>query len=156
MPSVLFVCTANQFRSPLCAALFLKQLKENRTENAWKVESAGTWVPRKSGAHPEAINQANRLGVDLSRHETREVSRLLLEGVDLVVVMTQNQKEALQVEFEDLAQKIKDLPELTGKRHVNISDPAEEGFRNSAAIADELQMEITEAYPILVKTLRGN
>ena len=41
MPSVLFVCTANQFRSPIAAALFSRKLQDERVSQGWSVGSAG-------------------------------------------------------------------------------------------------------------------
>ncbi|MGB9521787.1 MAG: low molecular weight phosphatase family protein, partial [Anaerolineales bacterium] len=42
MPSVLFVCTANQCRSPLAQGLF--QLALNGQLSGWRIDSAGTWA----------------------------------------------------------------------------------------------------------------
>ena len=44
MPKVLFVCTANRFRSPLAAAIFKRFLLESQETGRWRVSSAGTWT----------------------------------------------------------------------------------------------------------------
>jgi len=83
MPNVLFVCMANQFRSPLAAALFEKNLKDENASAGWMVSSAGTWVEQESGAHPAAIHAAKNLGLDLSGHKSREVSADMIAAADL-------------------------------------------------------------------------
>jgi protein-tyrosine phosphatase len=151
MPNLLFVCTANQFRSPLCAALTRKELAARDQTAMWKVDSAGTWVPVKSGAHPAAIRAGKRLGVDLNKHETREVNSTMIREADLVITMTANQKEALQVEFPEQQDKVLMLTELTGGLHSDIADPAASGFKDAECIASELNNEIKQLVEYLLK-----
>lgn len=44
MPSVLFACTANRFRSPIAAARFSHCLQNEVDVQDWRVGSAGTWA----------------------------------------------------------------------------------------------------------------
>lgn len=155
MPNLLFICSANQFRSPLCAALLNKDLATRGLDKTWKVESAGTWVPMKSGAHPTAIRAGNRLGVDLKYHETREVSGAMIQAADLVITMTANQKEALQVEFPEQQDKVFLLTELTQGTHADIPDPAASGFKDADRIAAELHDEIIRLVDYLLKRTRN-
>jgi protein-tyrosine phosphatase len=86
MPSVLFVCTANQFRSPIAAACLREQLARENLENEWRVESAGTWGV--SGLARPPWRQPMAPGGHRSR-------QMLLEGFDLVL----GHKEAICAEF---------------------------------------------------------
>src|SRR5512141_235703 len=104
MPSVLFVCTANRFRSPLAAAIFSRALEEeNNREIAslihrtgpWKVRSAGTWAIPGQSVIPEAYQAAQKLGLNLADHRAERVSVQLLSAYDLILVMQASQKEAL-------------------------------------------------------------
>ena len=49
MYSVLFVCTGNQYRSPIAAEVFRMQLAQDGRSAHFKVNSAGTWA--FSGQH---------------------------------------------------------------------------------------------------------
>ena len=55
MPTLLFVCTANRFRSPLAAAYAARQLRDAGLPADWQAASAGTWTPAGLPAHPKAL-----------------------------------------------------------------------------------------------------
>ena len=113
MPSVLFVCTANQFRSPIAAACFLKHIEREALDTKWKVESAGTWT--ESGMHAPgiALQVARSLGLDgLESHLTRQVEQDLLDQFDLVIVMEKGHKEAIYTEFPSARQRLYLLSEI--------------------------------------------
>jgi len=73
MPSVLFVCTANRFRSPIAAALFLKALKDQGVKGSWSVGSAGTWAVSGQPVLTSVLEVAQDYGLDLSTHRSRHV-----------------------------------------------------------------------------------
>ena len=124
MPSILFVCTANRFRSPIAAACFKKELVVRHTEGGWKVMSAGTWTTDGLPATPGAISGARRIGLDISRHASRVITGQLMQEADLIIVMEEGQREALRSEFRQSAQKIHLLSEATSGSSYDIPDPA--------------------------------
>jgi protein-tyrosine phosphatase len=79
--SVVVVCTANRFRSPLAAAVLERELKGLPVE----VTSRGV---RDFGAMPplpQALDSASRLGIDVSRHRARAFRAEELRDADLVI-----------------------------------------------------------------------
>ena len=110
MPSVLFVCTANQTRSPIAAALFASL----PAAAGWRVESAGTWAEEGLPASRAAQRAMQTMGLDISRHRTRCVTGGMLAAFDLIVAMEQGHKEALQAEFPAVAQRVFLLSEMVG------------------------------------------
>jgi len=122
MPSVLFVCLANQFRSPLAAAIFMKLLEEIGLAPTWQVASAGTWATPGLPAVPTALVAAQKLGLDLSGHRAARVDEQLLAAYDLVLVMEAGQKEALQSEFPALYEHIYLLSHVLERRSYDIPD----------------------------------
>ena len=79
--SVVVVCTANRFRSPLAAAVLERELKGLPIE----VTSRGV---RNVGAMPplsQALDSASRLGIDVSRHRARAFRAEELRDADLVI-----------------------------------------------------------------------
>ena len=151
MPNVLFVCMGNQFRSPLTAALFESRLKQEGSFAGWIVGSAGTWVEGASGAHPTAIIEARNVGLDLSKHHTREVTYEMIAAADLVVVMTHGQKEALQFEFASQRSKIVMLSELSTGTEVDLQDPALKDFADCDEVFAELCSEMDKAFNGIVR-----
>lgn len=122
MPSVLFVCTANRFRSPLASAFFQKALTLSATTGQWDVDSAGTWSVPGWPILPEVSLIARKYDLDLARHRSKPVTAALLATQDLVLVMETGHREALQHEFPTAAGRIHLLSQVVEERTYDIPD----------------------------------
>ena len=122
MPSILFVCTANRFRSPLAAAILKRVLDEMGMSDSWEIGSAGTWAETGQPALANIAEVAGRLGIDLSAHRARRVDERLLSRYDLILVMQASQKEALLSEFPSLEERIYLLSYVAERRSYDIPD----------------------------------
>lgn len=151
MPVVLFVCTANQFRSPLAAAAFQKVINEMHPLGNWNIESAGSWVRQEASAHPLAIRYADEIGVDLRRHKSREVNSIILGRADLIIVMSRGQREAIQFEFIECRDRVHSLNDLIEDENYDIPDPAESGFAEAGPIWREIQKKVDLALPKIIQ-----
>ena len=138
MPTILFVCTANRFRSPIAAACFQKELKLHNLDGDWQIGSAGTWTADGMPAMPDAIRSASRLGLDLSGHTSRVIRSQLMSAADLVIVMEQGQKEALQSEFPRSAHKVHLLSEAATGAAYDIPDPVTSAMYAGADVPGEI------------------
>lgn len=123
MTSILFVCTANRYRSPIAAACFKDELGKRERERDWQILSAGTWTTNGLPAMPEAILEARLLGLDIRAHRSQVVTQDLVQKADLILVMERGQKEALQVEFPAHRHKVALLTEVADGSVQDISDP---------------------------------
>jgi protein-tyrosine phosphatase len=137
-PSVLFVCTANRFRSPIVEAAFRKLLQERGIENNWIVGSAGSWTKDGLPPIPSAAWMLEHFGLDLSMHHSRSVSRKLLAQYHLVLVMEKNQKEALQIEFPEFSHKVFMLTEVCNGPVYDIPDPVAQSEEMCLSVAQEI------------------
>jgi protein-tyrosine-phosphatase len=140
MPSILLVCTANQCRSPMAMALLRKRLGDLNLEEAWVVDSAGTWGMSDMSATEFAIETIAERGLDLLGHRSQQVTEALLEGYDLVLTMTQDHQEAIQTEFPQHAGKIWLLSEMV-REQFDIQDPIGmplEAYRETADLLDRI------------------
>ncbi|MEW6285012.1 MAG: low molecular weight phosphotyrosine protein phosphatase [Chloroflexota bacterium] len=122
MPSVLFVCTANRFRSPLASAFFKNELDQNSAAAQWTVDSAGTWAERGLPPLPEASLIARKYDLDLTRHRSKPVTASLLTAQDLILVMEAGQREALQNEFPAIGGRVHLLSWAAERRNYDIPD----------------------------------
>jgi protein-tyrosine phosphatase len=140
MPSVLFVCTANRFRSPLAAAFLIKALEEMGITDSWRIGSAGTWATPGQPVLQTVSDTAQGFGIDLSGHRSARVSRRLLAEHDLILVMQASQKEALLSEFPELGEHIYLLSDVVERRSYDIPDSSgsEQGVQDIAAELDAL------------------
>jgi protein-tyrosine phosphatase len=123
MISVLFVCTANRFRSPIASALFVRSLVKNERLKEYHVESAGTWAEAGAEVVPSAKWIQENLGLDLHTHKSRRVNRELLGHQDLILVMENNHWEALRVEFPEIKNRIHVLANVVTGMLYDIPDP---------------------------------
>jgi protein-tyrosine phosphatase len=144
MPSILFVCTANQFRSPIATACLLKNIEKDHIEGEWIVQSAGTWTSDGHRAPEIALKVASQLGLDgLDNHRSRQINQKLLKDFDLIIVMEIGQKEAICSEFPFVCGRVYTLSEIVDGIAYDISDPAYFGI-SSSRVGHELFMLITK------------
>ena len=136
MYSVLFVCTGNQFRSPVAAEAFREQLARDGLLDQWTVGSAGTWTTSGRQVIPEAVRLARSCGISIERHRTRMVSAEILEEADLVMVMEHGHKESLQVEFPFARKKVHLLSQVLDGLAYDIPDPASAREEAKSIIVD--------------------
>lgn len=94
---VLVVCTANQCRSPLVAALLRRKGAE--TGVAVAVASAGTDARQGSRASEGSVVEAQRLGLDLTTHRSVGLDPEVMLEADLVVTMEAGHVERLAGRF---------------------------------------------------------
>ena len=146
MPSVLFVCTANQFRSPIAAACLLDAIHRRRPPGDWKVESAGTWATPGLPAAATALQAAKPLELQgLESHVSRSVSQELLDDFDLVLVMERGHLEGISSEFPSAAGRVMLLSEVVDGAAVNIPDPFGPGG-NAELVVSQLHDLIHEGF----------
>jgi protein-tyrosine-phosphatase len=140
MPSVLFVCTANRFRSPIAAALFQKALQAQGVKGSWSVGSAGTWAVSGQPVLTNVLKVARDYGLDLSTHRSNQVDAQSLKNNDLILVMQTSHKEALRNEFPSLKESIYLLSEVVEGSSYDIPDlfTSIQGVKDVSADLDEL------------------
>ena len=156
MPSVLFVCTANRFRSPLAAAIMNKILDENaksgadswffHSPDAWHIDSAGTWAVPGQPALPIVSEAAQKLGIDLSGHRSKRLNGEMLSKYDLILVMQASHKESLQIEFPAFGDHIYLLSYVLERGSYDIVD--------SMGTENEVTDVIQDMYTLMQRGLR--
>ena len=140
MPSILFVCTGNQFRSPIAAEAFRQQLERDGRSAQWTVNSAGTWTTPAQPPLRLALDVARALDMDLSRHATRLVDADLLNESDLVFVMESGHKESLLIECPSASGKVYLIAEALKGMNFDIPDPAWSPSEAEAILRDLAEM----------------
>jgi protein-tyrosine phosphatase len=138
MPSILFICTANLYRSPLAAAFLKDKLKDIPGGNEWVIDSAGTWTKSGTPIHSQTIEDAAQFNLDIRAHRSKQVTAELLFRQDLILAMETGHKEAMQIEFPDQSKKIHLLSEVVDGRSYDIPDPFSLEGEHDRQVADEL------------------
>jgi protein-tyrosine-phosphatase len=146
MPAILFVCTANQFRSPLAAAFFSRKMSSLAWKEDWLVQSAGVWASPGLPALPLANIAAHKLGVSLEGHRTQRVTSMLVSTQDLILVMEAWQKEALQQEFALFSKRVYLLTEAALNRVEDIPDPVVSDTENYIEVVTRINEMIMQGF----------
>ena len=149
MTNILFVCTGNQFRSPIAAA-YLRQRLEERGVRDWQVESAGTWAIPRLGPSAEAIRDADGLGLDIRDHVSCMVDEEVLRDAGLIITMEKGQKEALLTEFPGCGGRTYVLSELLGGLTFNVPDPVAYPGEHGKVLREMCEL-IERAFPRIVE-----
>ena len=155
MPSVLFVCTGNQYRSPIAAAAFLRQLNRQGKASRWIVRSAGTWTTPNQPPLPDAVRVAQDLGLNIRDRTTRKVTAGELSKCDLILVMEHKHKEALSYEFPTASKKIHLLSEVVNHLDYDIWDPADPSV-SAKGVAIELCDSIRRGFQEICELAESN
>lgn len=140
MVSVLFICTGNQYRSPIAAAVFLEQLIRDGLAAQWRVGSAGTWTSSGRQAPQDALALARSFGISIDGHITRMLYAGMLEDADLVLVMEKGHQESIQYEFPFAGGKVHLLSQVLEGNAYDIPDPLGAGDEARVIIHDLVEM----------------
>lgn len=155
MPSILFICTANQFRSPIASACLLKSIEPENADREWVIESAGTRTKAGTPLPKITLRVADQLRLEgLDRHLTRQIDQPLLNSFDLIIVMEAGQKEAIASEFPTIRTRLYLLAEIVDGISYDIPDPAQRGV-DPHDIGRELQMLMTRGKGKILQLARS-
>jgi protein-tyrosine phosphatase len=155
MPSVLFVCTANRFRSPLAEAWFQRRLDQDANAQGWSVGSAGTWTEPGQPVIPSARWANDHFGLDLSAHKSQRISADLLARYDLILVMENNHRESLLVEFPETKGRLFLLAQVADDVAYDVPDPTVQPRDTFQDIATELRDLIDKGYGNICRLARN-
>ncbi|MFM7508117.1 MAG: hypothetical protein ACKO5A_01025 [Actinomycetota bacterium] len=83
-PTLLFICTANQCRSPMAEALATSWVEQHSVTAG--IASAGL-LPGDVAVHPGSVLALRRRGIDISAHRSRQLTPDLVNWANLVITM---------------------------------------------------------------------
>ena len=123
MFEILMICTGNICRSPMAEGL-LRHLLPPPLESQVRVSSAGTYAMHGNQPAPHAVTTMARLGIDISAHRARMVSRELLRRTDLSLVMERGHLNTLRTMLLFGKSNIKMLTAFApGENEPDVADP---------------------------------
>ena len=114
---VLVVCVGNICRSPMAEAMLQHALKDNTDVT---VTSAGLGALAGHAASAHAVALMAERGLDISRHEARQLTPDMISDSDLILVMEQGHRRAIDSVEPTARGKIYRLCEWRDK---DIPDP---------------------------------
>ena len=116
---VLVVCTGNTCRSPMAEGW----LNHKLAGKGWQAESAGVAAWDGGTAASEAIEVMQEIGVDISAHRSRKLSRKLVEEADLILAMTGGHLREINQRFPEAKDKVQLLNSFGPGPAADVADP---------------------------------
>ena len=98
MGPIICICTGNVCRSPMAERLLDKALRAAGLEKP-EVHSAGVAAYDGNPATSYSIRAMNEIGVDISSHRSRYLTKKIIDEASLLLVMTQMHKYAIEEEY---------------------------------------------------------
>lgn len=136
---ILVVCTGNICRSPVAAALLARALPEK------VVSSAGLGAVVGEGVEPKARALAEAAGLEVSHHQARQLTPQMLSEADLILVMSEGQRQAVGRMAPEALGKTMRLGHWLGgpqgARGTDIADP----FRKSQEFFELIHSQLEAA-----------
>jgi arsenate reductase len=109
---ILILCTGNSARSQIAEGLF-----RSKASDSIDVFSAGT---KPKGLNPLAVEVMKEIGLDISGHQSKDVSKFSQEKFDVVITVCDNAKESCPVfpSAKSIHWSIKDPEDLVSFRKI--------------------------------------
>jgi len=150
MPALLFICTANQCRSPMAEVIGRHLLTDHYPVVEWQIGSAGVRAVNGYPATPASAFLADRHGLDLSHHSSQFLTQEMAAATDLLVTMEAAHKQAILRNFPTVRDRVFTLGELIG-REEDVEDPIGMPMAEYEYTYDLLEEWIEAALPNIVR-----
>lgn len=152
MKKIMFVCTGNICRSPMCQYYLQKLVDEAGCQNEFLISSCGTYANTGESSTINAIEAMKEYNVDLNKHRAKNVEDIDIENYDLVLCLTLSHKMSVLGLYPKLRGKVFTLKEFVypDDMYKNIDDP----WGLSLNVYNECANEIVNALNILFERLK--
>jgi protein-tyrosine phosphatase len=156
MLNILFVCSANRFRSVIAAECFRTLAGQHQQDVNLNISSAGTWAKDGLPPIPQALRYAKSRGLNIEDVRSREIKGPMLEESDLVVVMSEGQRESILIEFPHVDGRISLLSEVCEGLTYEIPDLVEKIDETPEELGDEICSLVTNGFEGIIKAALQN
>ena len=122
---LLFICTGNICRSPIAEVIAIRRGEEIGVPI--DARSAGTLGIENAPADPQMVAVASELGLDLSKHQSQEITDDLIAWADYVLCMEMAHVSHVREFYQDAGENTLLLGNFGGT--MDIRDPHGSWFR---------------------------
>lgn len=155
---VVLICTGNTCRSPMAEGFLRKRLAERLGCGEDELEtrgivvtSAGISAAIGAPASPEAVQLMQKKGIDVSRHESQQLTEQLVRHADLLITMTRGHRQVILNQWPDAAQRVMTL--LSNGR--DVADPIGSPYEAYVACAEQIDQGLPPYVEQIVSGMSG-
>ncbi len=139
----------------MAGALFERLVRPQIGRASWRIDTAGTWATAGLPASRNGVIVMENMGLDIQNHRSKQVDGALLSEFDLILTMEYGHKEALQIEFPDIADRVFMLSEMTGESH-DVDDPIGGPVEDYEVTAKEIDRYLTKGFKKIMRLIQEN
>jgi protein-tyrosine-phosphatase len=137
LKKVLVVCTGNTCRSPMAEGW----LNHKLAGKGWVAESAGVAGWDGGCASSEAVAVMREIGIDISSHRNRALTRALVNEAAIILAMTDGHRREIERHFPEAAAKVRLVKSFGAAPAEDVADP----FGASADVYRHVREELVRA-----------
>ena len=145
MKTILFVCTANQCRSPMAEGLMRRKLEREGRAGEIRAASAGVDALDGCRATENSIQAMAARGIDISGHRSRATTDKILQDAALILTMERAHANVLQALFPAHAERVHLLAQMAGLES-DVADPVGSPLEDYRRTAQEIENLIELGY----------
>lgn len=151
--TLLVVCTASEFRSPVAAALIEKQMVSRGIWHLVTIATAGTRAQEGSAPNPFAVRiLRDRYGIDISGHRSRPLTDEMIATTQMIVVMSEDQRRHIFYRSPRALNHVYLLNELAADP-TPVRDPHASGSEEYEVVIRVIGSQVEKAMPSLLQKL---
>jgi len=148
MMLILFVCTGNTCRSPMCEVYFNHLTRQAGCDDL-EASSAGIYAGGGAAMSDQATKVMAELGLETQEWRNRQLTQEVLAAADLIVVMGASHEQWIAKMNPDARHKVRWLMEYADQGKIDVSDPFggtvevyRRCFKNMKTALDNLFLEL--------------
>jgi protein-tyrosine-phosphatase len=145
MKTILFVCTANQCRSPMAEGLMRRKLEREGRAGEIRAASAGVDALNGCRATENSIQTMAARGIDISGHRSRATTDKILQDAALILTMERAHANVLQALFPAHTERVHLLAQMAGLES-DVADPVGSPLEDYRRTAQEIENLIELGY----------
>lgn len=147
--TILFICTGNTCRSPMAEGIFNAEAEKEGIP--FRASSAGTYAYNNLPVSENSEKAMREIGLDISKHKSRQITRTMLSQADLILTMTEEHTEFLNTVASEHSKKI-----MTVAKYIDLDISVEDPYGNNLDEYIRCRNQLQKIIKLIIMKLKKN